>query len=192
MTYGDLARPDLPKPKCRVKLICGPPASGKSMYVKAHAAAADIVIDFDAIALEYGFGRDRPSNVVGELLEERNRRLAALADEPPDRVAWIILSAPSRCLRQWWCEMLGVRDEDLLVLIPTRNELRRRIMSDPERKRTQQRYLELIDKWLRQERADSPGVFKSGTDLEGYPTDPLHPWNRNPPAHIARFFSKHG
>ena len=159
-------------------LICGPPAAGKSTHVAAHAAPGDIVIDFDAIAAEWGFGRERPSDVIGMLLEERNARLAALAHEPSDRVAWVILTAPSRCLRAWWCERLGVRAADLVVLVPTPQELQRRIFADPERNELRQAQMTLVVKWFRQERDNDPGMLKPGHDAKGYPLDPLHPWNR--------------
>ena len=47
--YGDIARPDLPRPNCRVKLVCGPVAAGKSTYVRRFAGKGDIVIDLDTI-----------------------------------------------------------------------------------------------------------------------------------------------
>src|SRR5262245_53579479 len=62
---GSLSQPCLPKPRCRVRLICGPPAAGKSTYVKDNAKADDIVIDLEAIAQEHGFvSRNRPENAT--------------------------------------------------------------------------------------------------------------------------------
>src|SRR5262245_57291967 len=116
MTYGALARPDLPSPGCRVRLVCGPPAAGKTTYVKTHAQPDDIVIDLDEIAREQGVGRDRSGLAVELLLEERNARLEALALEPAERTAWVVLTAPSRTLRRWWCQVLGVKPGDLVVL----------------------------------------------------------------------------
>ena len=152
--FGDVARPDLPRPNCRVKLVCGPPASGKSSYVRRFAGKADIVIDLDTIAKERGYGRDRPAGAVGELLAERNRRLAGLANEPKERIAWVILSAASRSLRAWWCERLGVAVQagDLIVITQDRQELRRRIMADPDRYQVRGLHLWLVDKWLERER----------------------------------------
>jgi hypothetical protein len=114
--YAELARPTLrQKPSCKVKLICGPPASGKSTYVKAHAGPQDIVIDSDLIAREQGWGRERPSQAVGEILDERNRRLMALADAPADRQVWVIIGGASPSLRQWWREALAVAPSDLIT-----------------------------------------------------------------------------
>ena len=95
--YGDLVRPELlPKPTCKVWLICGPPASGKSTYVRANASKGDIVIDLDGIAREYGMGRERLSEATAMLLLDRNERLAALATEPPTSTAWVIMGGASR------------------------------------------------------------------------------------------------
>jgi hypothetical protein len=176
---GHIARPDLPKPGCRVVLVCGPPAAGKSSYVEAHASPGDLIIDLDLLARERGYGRERPADVTGELLRERNARLAALATVPPDRTAWVIIGAPSASLRAWWCETLGVQPDDLIVLAPPREELRRRIMNDPDRSDVRQHHLELADCWLQRERDDNPGIVKHGYDASGYPTDPLHPWNKS-------------
>lgn len=171
-------RPDIPRPACRVRLVCGPPAAGKSTFVNEHASLDDIVIDLDSIARELGFGRLRPKNATPQLLDERNRRLAALTNEPRERVAWVILAAPSRSLRQWWCGVLGVTPPDLTVLIAPREELYRRIVADPDRRMVRRYHMALVNKWLEQERTDNPGMFSSGADVNGFPTDPLHPWNR--------------
>jgi hypothetical protein len=174
---GDLARPELPRPSCRVKLVCGPPAAGKSTYVQAHKGADDIVIDWDLIAEELGFDRASVKEFIPELLEERNARLAALAEEPATRVAWVVLTAPSKALRRWWCEMLNVRSVDLVVLVPPRAELYRRIMADPARTMVRKHNLEFAAQWFIRERNNDPGVLRQGFDARGNPTDPLHPWN---------------
>jgi 5-methylcytosine-specific restriction protein A len=149
--YGDLVRPELlPKPSCEVWLICGPPASGKSTYVSANARKGDIVIDVDAIAREYGMGRERLSEATAMLLLDRNERLAALATEPPTTTAWVIMGGASEELRRWWCNALGVEPDHLIVLVPPRAELYRRIMGDPDRRSVQHLHMQLVDKWFMQ------------------------------------------
>jgi hypothetical protein len=172
---GDLARPDLPVPSCRVKLICGPPAVGKTTYVLRNFTPGDIIIDLDLIAKELGIDRAATSELIAELLEERNHRLAQLANEPRNRVAWVVLTAPSRSLRSWWCQALGVIRH---VLTAPRDELVRRILTDPDRAVVRQRQIQAVDRWFRYERDNNPGVLKPGYDAYGHPTDPLHPWNR--------------
>ena len=176
--FAEQIRPELPRPTCRVRLICGPPAAGKTSYVKKHAAPGDIIIDLDLIAREYGYGYDRPSWVIGDMLDDRNARLARLAQEPPQRVAWVVLTAPSQSLRQWWRQALNVQRDDLVLLVPPWKELHRRIMADPARREVRQRHLQLVAKWFRLERNNDPGVIKQDIGEDGHPTDPLHPWNR--------------
>jgi 5-methylcytosine-specific restriction enzyme A len=148
---GSLIQPYLPRPTCRVMLICGPPASGKSTYVRDNAKPDDIVIDLDAIARDYGLGRNRPENVTSTLLRERNRRLTTLAKEPPTRIAWVIVGAPGQKLRRWWCEALGVQQGDMVLLLPPMTELQRRVMNDPDRKRICDLQLQGIDGWMTRE-----------------------------------------
>ena len=173
----DEIRPVLPRPNCRVVLVCGPPGAGKSTYVAAHAGNSDPVIDLDAIAKEYGMGRNRPRDQLEFLLGERNRRLAALAHLPPDQTAWVILAAPSLRLRQWWVHTLAVKADDMIVLAPAPEELRRRIMADPDRRDVTAEHFAVVDKWFALERANDPGSIVSGCDENGMPIDPLHPWN---------------
>jgi 5-methylcytosine-specific restriction protein A len=148
---GSYTQPRLPRPGCRVMLICGPPASGKSTYVRDNAQPNDIVIDLDVIARGYGFGRNRPENLTNVLLQARNAKLAALAQEPAARTAWVIVGAPGQKVRQWWCQALGVQAQDMVLLCPPMAELQRRIMADPERKRICDLQLQWIDKWMAHE-----------------------------------------
>ena len=151
-TYGDLIRPELlPKPACEVWLICGPPASGKSTYVRANARKGDLVIDLDTIAREYCLGRERPSEATAMLLLDRNDRLAALATEPPGHTAWVIMGGASGNLRQWWCKVLGVDPDHLILLVPSREELEHRIMNDPDRRSVRHLHVDLVDKWFEKE-----------------------------------------
>ena len=48
----------------RVILVWGPPASGKTTYVKKHMADGDMVIDLDAIKHAISF-RDRDTFDIG-------------------------------------------------------------------------------------------------------------------------------
>lgn len=148
---GSFSRPSLPRPGCRVKLVCGPPAAGKTTYVRNHARADDIIIDLDVIAEDHGVGRVREDNVLLTLLRRRNDRLAALAREPRERMAWVIINAPTQQLRKWWCSMLGVAAEDMVLLLPARGELQRRVHNDPSRKAHVDQHLMWIDRWLARE-----------------------------------------
>jgi hypothetical protein len=169
-------RPALARPRCRVMLVCGPPAAGKTTYVREHAAACDIVIDLDVIVTEMGVGRERSGQVLGRALDERNRRLAALAHRSPHDTAWVILTAASARLRAWWCSALGVKHDDVVLLVPLRATLRQRIIADPQRRHVATKHLALVDEWFERENANDPGFINSICDSTGLPLDPLHPW----------------
>ena len=111
------------------------------------------------------------------LLDERNERLAALAEAPADHVAWVIVTAPSEKLRTWWCSQLGVAAGDVVLLAPSRSCLVDRIRRDPDRKDVMELHIGLVDQWLARERGNDPGYIVSGCDADGRPADPLHPWN---------------
>lgn len=97
-------------------IVCGPPGSGKSTYVRTHAGPSDLVICFDQIA-ERMFGRagaDRArvrmtSRQVGDVLRQRNDMLGDLMRaKAKDRwpAAWLIVSEPLADRRQWWADRL--------------------------------------------------------------------------------------
>lgn len=152
---ASLARPELPKPACRVILVCGPPAAGKSTYVREHASPEDIVIDYDLTARELGFGRDRPDSATVDILRARNRSLEALSRVSPTQTAWVIVGAPSPSGRKWWQNALGVKPKDVIFLLPERRELIRRIVDDPERLSVRSLHIQLVDRWLERDARDS-------------------------------------
>jgi hypothetical protein len=151
--WGDLVRPErLPKPNCTTWLICGPVAAGKTSFVEAHRGPDDIVIDLDAIAkTEFAMTRDRATEAVGMLLVRRNELLASLADQPREATAWFITSGAGAEQRRWWCRILGIPPDRLVLLNPGRDELYRRIDADPDRRSVRSLHRMLVDKWLRQE-----------------------------------------
>ena len=177
---NDVVRPTLPLPTCRVMLVCGPPGAGKNTYVAKHATPEDTVIDYDAIAQERGYLRDVPFDQVRIILQERNRRLATLSTKPANHVAWVIITAASNKLRQWWCAALGVKPDDLVLLVPNQNEIKRRIAADPTRKHVLSQQNKIVKQWFAREQANHPGYIASGCNANGEPTDPLHPWNALP------------
>jgi hypothetical protein len=98
------ARPDwLPCPSCKVTLVCGPPASGKSTLVAERAAPHDLVVDLDEIRSQLTNSAlyEATDDGLGLALAERNRRLADLSRQPSWRHAWVIVSAPAEA-RRWW------------------------------------------------------------------------------------------
>jgi hypothetical protein len=181
MRRNGSVRPEwLRVPRCRIVLVCGPPAAGKSTYVRDHATPSDSVIDFDAIAMELGFpdmGNMRGCD-IGAVLYERNRRLAKLEYRKPSHVAWVIVSGAAPSLRAWWINKLGVDAGDVVLLKPDKHVVEARIKADPNRSLNAERQIAIAREWYRSEQYDEPSPIRRGCDEEGNPTDPLHAWNR--------------
>lgn len=115
-------------------VVCGAPGSGKSTYVRGRAAPDDLVLDLDDIITEIGGGSGwrHPSRVrwLPRALEERNRRLRALADSDAQRV-WLIVGAARPEDRDFWASVLSARE--VVVLMTPLAETLRRIDADPVR-----------------------------------------------------------
>tara|TARA_B100001741_G_C16434587_1_gene542603 strand:+ start:432 stop:962 length:531 start_codon:yes stop_codon:yes gene_type:complete len=100
----------LPKSNIPVTLVCGPPASGKTTYVKENMSEGDIVIDTDAIASEgledtvHDWSRDN----LSEVIRKRNAMIAELHREEVAGRAWLICCEPDPGHRQWWVDKIGV------------------------------------------------------------------------------------
>lgn len=115
-------------------IVCGPPGSGKTHWVRQQAKPGDIIIDLDEIKARlsgtsmYSAG----SEWTGPALEERNRMLRGLADATDKlSAAYFIVSAPEPAERQWWQRMLGgtvhLMDTDEATCIARINADHRRI-----------------------------------------------------------------
>lgn len=117
-------------------LVCGPPASGKSTYVRQNAGEHDRIICFDTIAASL-FGKpgdvraiDLTSEQIGDTLRQRNEQIADLMWAKAQGKwphAWIIVTEPKASHRQWWADTLGCR---VVVLATPEQECIRRIRAD--------------------------------------------------------------
>lgn len=121
------------KPLIPITLVCGPPASGKSTYVREHAKKSDKVIDLDRIASRIAGSTEHgwPIHVIDQALQERNKLLDSLAN--PDascRHAWFIVCEPDGANRRWWAEKINA---NVVVLETAPHICEGRIALDPER-----------------------------------------------------------
>lgn len=75
-----------------IVLVMGPPAAGKTTYVREHAGPGDVVIDYDALAAALAPGGTASHELVMQL---RGKLLTQLRrGELPARRAWILSADP--------------------------------------------------------------------------------------------------
>lgn len=123
------------KPAIPVTLVCGPPASGKSSYVREHAAKSDAIIDLDSIASAIAKTTEHawPLHIIDQALRERNRQLDMLS-QPLNgcKHAWFIVCEPDGANRRWWADRIKA---DVVVLETSAHVCEARISADKERSR---------------------------------------------------------
>lgn len=113
-------------------IVCGPPGSGKSTYVRENAGPRDVIICLDTIsqAITGLAEHHTPRWAVGKALDKRNAMLRALARDTKHERAWFIVSAPKPSERRKWASRLGGQ---LVVMDTPLRECIRRIKADPTR-----------------------------------------------------------
>lgn len=102
-----------------IVLVMGPPAAGKTTYVKQHAGPGDVVIDYDAIAQALGPGGGRHELVMqlrGKLLTQLRR------GELQAGRAWVLSCDPAADRRFPY--------HDVVVLDPGKEEVLRRCAAE--------------------------------------------------------------
>lgn len=129
-------------------IVCGPPASGKSRWVAAHAGSLDLLVDLDVIAS--GLARSTlhcwPRSLLGEAVAQRNRLLRDIGSPRPRwPAAWVILTEPEARHRAWWAATL--RPGQIVVMETPDDECWRRIAADPERAPVRAEHSEAVAKW---------------------------------------------
>lgn len=136
----------MPKPNCRLVVVWGPPAAGKSTYCRERMQDGDILIDWDEIVREIaGHGRHAWTQREADMTtRERNRRIAELHEAPSQITAWIPTGAPKASNRQWW-ESLGA---EMVALTPSRDVLVKRVMADPERAAQADKQIAAVDAFI--------------------------------------------
>jgi 5-methylcytosine-specific restriction endonuclease McrA len=104
-------RPEWLRPSAiPLTIVCGPPASGKSYYVRQHAGSTDLVIDLDMIVADlsgqpvsHRWDRERWLQMA---LRKRNAMLGELSKHPAWPRAWLIMTEASAERRAWWADKM--------------------------------------------------------------------------------------
>jgi len=132
----------------RLTIVYGPPASGKTTYVRKHASRFDRIIDLDAIACEIsGLPMYQTDAYLGKALYMRNHMLSDLSKRA--HTAWLIVTG-RKPERQWWERKL--RPAEQVVMETTEAECVARIRADPARKLVAARQIGVVRDWFASER----------------------------------------
>lgn len=128
-----------------VMLICGPPASGKSTYVRSHAQDGDTVIDFDAIRKIVGGAKwDQDKAINAKAFAYRDSMICGLKDKRSG-TAWLIVMAPTKAERKAWTQALVAVTE--IILIPPKDQCLSQMHGDPDRAATVSLQQGAITRW---------------------------------------------
>jgi 5-methylcytosine-specific restriction protein A len=151
---GAVLKPEwLKPPGGTVVLVCGPPASGKSTYVRERANRQDAIIDLDEIVAELsGVAAGAVAARVWwtRAIRERNRRLANLYGRPAGVSAWIVITGTA-IDRKWWVEKL--KPTEVVILAVPEHVCAARISGDPARVGVAAKQISAARRWWSLERA---------------------------------------
>lgn len=129
-----------------VTIVCGPPAAGKSTYVRTHAAPDDTVIDFDLIRKQVGGEKwDLRQEINDRAFAIRDQLIRSLHDKTAGR-AWLIVMAPTKAERAAWRSALGNVTE--VMIAPPKETCFAQMRKEPDRRASANRQRIAIDRWF--------------------------------------------
>lgn len=133
-----------------VHIVCGPPGSGKSTWVKQRAGVDDLVVDLDllgtALSVRGYDARDvheRPASHVAYAIAARDAVLSTLATKR-DVTAWLITTGARATDRQALKQRFNA---DVTVLEVSPVECLNRIAKDPGRAYQLDGLREVVQRW---------------------------------------------
>lgn len=132
-------------------IICGPPGSGKSSYVKKMARWGDLIVDTDEIyqAISGQPIYDKPESLLKLVFKVRD----FLIENSAGLNVYLITGGARRDDRDRMIDLLG--GATVVVLETSYHECYRRISNDPRRRQKAVQWGPLIKKWWdAYERAD--------------------------------------
>lgn len=155
-----------------LKVIVGPPCSGKSTWVLERAKPEDVVIDFDRLAVALsgpgGDSHDHPSAIAAVTRAARTAAIEVAVRHAKTTDVYLIHSSPG-AKRMEEYRALGA---EVVTIDPGRDVVRARAKSERP-----QRMFAVIDEWYR-EQADrsTPVRTGSGTPVHSFPSASSREW----------------
>ncbi|HHV61139.1 MAG TPA: AAA family ATPase [Firmicutes bacterium] len=133
----------------QVTLVCGPPGSGKTSYVREHARRGDLILDLDAIFMAISGlpWYDKPEELLPFAAEARDAILRRLERPSNVRRAWVIMSGAKRQERESLRQRL--RAKVVMLDVPA-DECMRRIKQDERRAHQVEEWRGLVERWWRE------------------------------------------
>jgi len=131
-------------------IVCGPPAAGKTNFVRKTAQPDDLIIDLDDIIVRHfgpSAGRTDDWEIREQGLRIRNEMLAGLSVPSSRRAAWFITMAPRADTREHWRQML--RPIRIVVIKTPMHVCIARLAHDPMRKANVRTQGQVIRRWWR-------------------------------------------
>lgn len=128
-----------------VVLVVGPPASGKSYWVKQHAKEGDTIIDLDECSVAVGGVMwDTRRHIWQQAFQLRDRLIHDLHNKTHG-TCYLIVTAPLEDERKAWRDALG--DVTLQVIKTPEAECIARIRADPDRAEAANSQIGAVKHW---------------------------------------------
>ena len=130
-----------------VTVLSGPPAAGKSTFIRVQAAPDDVIIDFDVYLARIGAAKwTRDREAVRRAFAMRDEDLRSLC-ERTDGAAWLIATAPTRQEREAWLSALGPLARSIVLDTPAALCIER-IRSAPDRAHAVGDMIANVERWF--------------------------------------------
>lgn len=100
-----------------ITVVCGPPCAGKSTYVREHAAAGDVIVDLDLIAVALGGSPFEHAPGLWEVAQVARSAAVDRVLRGVDVDAWIIHTQP----RAYWLRRYRLAGAAMVTVDPGRD-----------------------------------------------------------------------
>jgi hypothetical protein len=127
-------------------IVCGPPGSGKTTYVKERIQPGDLVYDLDDLwcALTWQPRYAKPDSLLPYMRAVRGAIVSLLTADINRPRSWIITCGPTRAERSYLQDKL--RAEVVMLAVDAKTCIER-IQADSERTARRADWKELVDDW---------------------------------------------